>query len=340
MTKHSSIVKEAVGEKAIAVLSDLFHRTHLPKWVPAQRFRADHPEWIQVIDKLENTGLLIERSRDGKDYRVKLFALPLIAENSAGKLVLDMDRLFPVLQELYREHLSTSFTIADIASASKIDEERLRRMFVYMSDAHGWCGGWSNEFPFGNDATFVISEGVLAHAEFSELISQMYEWHFVNAKNKAPSWDSMSLRVTEGIGDGFFTQADISGVPAWYADLEPPMRAIIDEIDRSMRSDLLALPTMGIRTLVDLIMSEKGYAKGTFSQRLEQFTEEGWIPKKHKDVVAVVLDAGNASAHRAHFPNPDDLQTCVSVVKHLLEGVYVLRPKVDRLKGNTPQRES
>lgn len=337
--RHVEEVKKAVGENGIAVLSRIFEKTTPPIWVPALRFRADYPTLIPEIDKLENSGLLLEHSPDRAKYRVKLFALPLLALKHAILLLQDMDTLFPVLQRLYREHLTHPFALRELEEATSIDKARLRELFFYMLDAHNFWRGHSSEFPFGDEPSLSFSEGILTHKSFFDIITQVYEWNFVNIRKNVPTWEGLVQQINNGTGQGFFTDDDVSESPGWYEDLDATMKAVIGEVDTAMRAGLSALPTVGVRILLDLIMRDKGYASGPFKQRLEQFADAGFISGQHKNVLDIVLDTGSAAAHRAHFPSNEDLRTCADVVKHLLHAVYVLEPRAEKLRDNTPQRE-
>ncbi|WP_411268210.1 DUF4145 domain-containing protein [Ketobacter sp. GenoA1] len=59
---------------------------------------------------------------------------------------------------------------------------------------------------------------------------------------------------------------------------------------------------------------------------------------KMSEALSHVLDAGNASAHRAYFPSREDLMTCIELVKHLIHGIYILRSGVEKVAGNIPKR--
>ena len=336
---HVSKVKEAVGVEGIGVLSEIFNKTQLPSGVPVQRFRADHPKWIPAIDRVETSGVLLERIKNSTEYRVKLFALPLIGSQHATVLLQNMEKCFKVLKELYREQLNRAFAFHELLEATALPENVLREVLLYMLDAHGWWTGHSIDFPYDDKPSLTIGEASLTNDAFYNFIAQTYEWHFVNAEKNAPTWAGLLERINDSGRAGFFTVDDVEGRPAWYEGLDPTMKAVIGEIDKALRVGLSALPTVGIRTLIDSVMSDKGYASGTFTKRLEQFTEAGWLSQQYKDMLDIVLDMGNASAHRAYFPGDEDLRTCVEVVKHLLHGVYILRPRVDMVGNNTPRRK-
>lgn len=342
MLKHVDQVSEAIGPEGITVLKFLFNESDRGKSIPVQRFRADHPEWISTIDKLEVSQLFLERDQSTEaNYRIKVFALPLISSDAANNLLKGFDEVWSVLRELYKKDLSAPFSIQQISELSQSDKSWCKGLFSYMRDVHGWYSGMSLDFPYGDDSTVNLSEGVLKHKAFSDLISQVYEWNYVNASKHAPLWDVVSQRITNSNDyTGFFSPADAAGRPEWYDELDPIIKAVIDEVDRGLRAGLVSLPTMGLRTLIDITMSERGLVTGRFADRIQQFADNGWVTRKDKEVLEIVLDAGNASAHRAYFPNADDLSTCVEVVKHMLHGIYILRPKAERVKVNTPKKVS
>ncbi len=57
--------------------------------------------------------------------------------------------------------------------------------------------------------------------------------------------------------------------------------------------------------------------------------EGEFVTGQHAKLLGSILDAGHASAHCAYFPNETDLQTCILSIRHLMEGMYMLKPKVD-----------
>lgn len=319
--QYISEVKNALEQETLIILREVFQRSEITTGVPASRFRADHPDWMSPLDKLQNSELLLTRNREQTHYRVKVYALPLIEGSDAARLLHDMETIFRALKDLYRERLGSQVLLPELIEATGLDKNELCEAFYYMLDAHDWYGGYSNEFPFGKDPTLVISERVLTHVAFADILSQVYEWHFVNpSAHVSNPLDAMNPQARNE-GRGFFTQEDDTDQPSWYEALDDVMKAMISEVDVAMRAELSALPTMGLRTLIDRIISDKGFADGPFVERLSKFQAADFISGHHKELLAKVLDAGNASAHRAYFPGEEDLRTCAEVVKHLIQDI-------------------
>lgn len=95
---------------------------------------------------------------------------------------------------------------------------------------------------------------------------------------------------------------------------------------------------MGLRTLLELVILDHIGDQGSFNKNLKAFQDAGFMTKQQADVIAYVIDAGSAAAHRAYFPNLTDLTTCIDAVRYLMQGVYVLKPQMDAVATNTPKR--
>lgn len=353
MKKALRAAKAALGDRA-AVLSDLFRRSvGFPPGVASARYRADHPEWIEALNRLESDQLFLARSRDGTQYHIRAYALPLLGESHAKQLLAAMDALFLEFREIYREKLSAPIKVSEIFELAKerlgiADPELVREALYYMRDSHGVWQGVSNDFPQGDESTINISENVLRQKNFRSQLAQVYEWHILNPK-KAAQQQSASLVGAPGKrqprrGKAItkksspFLGRSKAALPEWYEKLQDTQKALIRELDQAIKNGMAALPTMGLRTLLELVMRDHIVDRGTFTGNLAAFEEAGFITKRQADLIDNVIDAGNAAAHRAYFPNHSDLTTCVDAVRHLMEGVYILKPKIDSVVRNTPKR--
>jgi len=142
-----------------------------------------------------------------------------------------------------------------------------------------------------------------------------------------------------GQSHGLFNGTNASNYPEWYEELDDKKKALLNEIDSSLRNDLSALPMMGLRALLESVMVERVGDDGGFEAKLKLFEKNGYVTSQHADIIRKVLDAGHASMHRTYFPSVGDLDTGAEVVKHLLHGIYVLHPKVQGVAANTPTRQ-
>lgn len=338
---HTQAVKESFGQDSVAALTALFKSTAgTPPSVAADRFRADNVRWLDILDDLEYQKGLIERGRDGKCYSLRCYALPLVEDEKADRLLELMQEMYFRLKGLYPERLSENLSLKIILDDIHGDyEEKLEALF-YLSEGHDVWSGKTIDFPYAENSTLVISESVLRHRDYMEVLGQYFEWHFINPKNEATNFHQILSSDKKGMVGGFFVHDGDPTIPEWYDHLDDVKKALIGEIDIAMRNSLSMLPTIGLRTLIETVMVEKIGDHGSFKEKLDRFHENGYATKRQVESLSKVLDAGNASAHRAYFPNEEDIRTCVEVAKHLLHGIYILDPKVSKLASNTPQRAS
>jgi hypothetical protein len=336
---HVDLVKGVIGSQAVEVLREMFESLKgEPPSVPVQRFRADHAESLNELDELENRHSLIERTSDGKEYLVRPYALPLIGTPQSLEVLNLMEEIYKQFPVLYREHLTQPLEVGILCCTTSGDKGLINEALYYLSKSHSVYSGMTTGFPYVPNATLCIAESVLTKKIIGEILSEYYEWHFVNPKSQVVSLESFGLDSEQG--DSLFFKSNIfEGKPDWYELLDDTKKALILEIDRAISNKLEALPTIGLRTLLETVMVEKIGDARTFHEKVKCFTKEGYVTPKMADALSHVLDAGNASAHRAYFPSKEDLTTCLELVKHLMHGIYILSPSVDKVAENTPKRE-
>jgi type I restriction enzyme M protein len=107
-------------------------------------------------------------------------------------------------------------------------------------------------------------------------------------------------------------------------------------------------PRCVVKLLVEMLEPYKGRVydpccgyindKGSFRENLKEFRKAGHVTDRDADLIEKVIDVGHASTHRAYFPNELDLRVCIDVVKHLMHGIYALKPKMDVVAKSTPKR--
>ena len=335
---HVDLVNDVIGSQAVEVLREMFeNRKGEPPSVPVQRFRADHAEWLNALDELENKHSLIERTRECKEYLIRPYALPLIGIPESQEILNLMGQIYQKFPELYREYLTQPLKSDVLCSDVSGDKDLINEALYYLSESHGVNSGMTTGFPYVSNSALCIAESVLTKKTIREVLSEYYEWHFVNPKSQVVSLESFDLDVEQN-NSIFFKSNTSTGKPDWYDLLDDTQKALILEIDIAMSNKLEALPTIGLRTLLETVMVEKIGDVRTFHEKVKCFTKEGYVTPKMADALSHVLDAGNASAHRAYFPSKEDLTTCVELVKHLMHGIYILNPKVAKVAENTPKR--
>jgi len=126
--------------------------------------------------------------------------------------------------------------------------------------------------------------------------------------------------------------------PTWWYTCPTEVRAVMDEVYKSLDANTRRLPMMGARTLVDMLMVEKAGDVGTFDDKLKKLEGLDYISPKNREVLFAALNVGHAAAHRGHAPSNDDVNAVMDIVENLLHAVYVLPGMAQRLREGTPQR--
>lgn len=126
--------------------------------------------------------------------------------------------------------------------------------------------------------------------------------------------------------------------PQWRYRLPHALRTIVEEVYAALDAGSRALPLMGARTLIDLLMEEKIGDIGGFQQKLKELERQGFISSKNREVLAAALDMGSAAAHRGFAPTVEDVHAVMDIVENLLQAVYILNAVAKRLRTATPRR--
>lgn len=122
---------------------------------------------------------------------------------------------------------------------------------------------------------------------------------------------------------------------------------LMQEVYSALGMKAHRLAAMGIRTIVDHIVTSNAGEGGTFKSKIERMREMGKISDMEVDVIYSVFDLGSATAHRGHMPSKADLNTMLDVAEGLLERLYVDPIRRERqiraaqeLKARIPKRPS
>lgn len=107
-----------------------------------------------------------------------------------------------------------------------------------------------------------------------------------------------------------------------------------------------ALAAMGVRAIVDFVVTSKVGDSGGFRAKLERMQQFGLITETQVDEIYAAFDAGSAAAHRGYNPSEDDVYTLLNITEVLLHQVYIAPVQRGRqveavaaLKARTPQRQ-
>ena len=113
---------------------------------------------------------------------------------------------------------------------------------------------------------------------------------------------------------------------------------LLEEIYSALHADNRRLATMGARTLLDMVMTDKVTDVGRFDQKLDALEKE-FITKKQREFLEAALDVGNAASHRGHRPTAKQLDQVMDIVENVIQQIYVLPSAAAELKKSTPPRK-
>ena len=129
--------------------------------------------------------------------------------------------------------------------------------------------------------------------------------------------------------------------PPWFEDLpDPTLRQISEEVYKSLQSESLYLATFGSRTLLDRLLVLIVGDQGNFEKGLNALVSEGKISQHERDILAPVLEAGHAAAHRGWAPAQQQIKTILDTVEGLVHRLLVLPKLTEELEEAVPGRKS
>lgn len=118
------------------------------------------------------------------------------------------------------------------------------------------------------------------------------------------------------------------------------------EVYEAYEKDLLILASVGIRTCFDIVSTSIGLNPNlTFTKKLEKLRDGGHITEKEKDNLAVLVEAGNASAHRGWSPHSEEVNILLNILENFIENTIIkpietkmLEETVATIKEKIPPR--
>ncbi len=75
---------------------------------------------------------------------------------------------------------------------------------------------------------------------------------------------------------------------------------------------------MGARAVIETAIVDKVGDNGSFKDNLQALQDAGHLSKTNRKYLEVALDAGSASAHRAHSPTDKQMNTVMDIAENLI----------------------
>lgn len=127
--------------------------------------------------------------------------------------------------------------------------------------------------------------------------------------------------------------------PQWLRSVPQPIRGVLDEVYVALANDLKRLATMGLRAVIERVAIERGCDGKTFKDKRDAMRANGLVGERDSDFLDAVFDAGSAVLHRDYDPTTETVETMLSIVTHLLDGLYHLDDAGKRVRDQTPPRK-
>lgn len=140
---------------------------------------------------------------------------------------------------------------------------------------------------------------------FSYYVESVKYWPSL-AKRTRPAW----LRET--------------GLDGVTGDVARNLYIVLTELYTALDGDLRMLAGIGIRTAFD-VASEALHVEPhlSFGQKLQTLVERNFISLTERGRLDVLVDAGNAAAHRGWRPDQSEITTLMDILEHFIETLLV-----------------
>lgn len=125
---------------------------------------------------------------------------------------------------------------------------------------------------------------------------------------------------------------------AFSGGVKQSLSSLLSEVYRALQNNMPRLAVMGVRAVLEVVMTDKVGDNRTFAKNLEKFTQEGYIGTKQVDLIMAVLDAGGAAIHRGYEPTSTDVISMVNLTEHVVESIYFHEESIRAVAKGVPPR--
>ncbi|MDE2402690.1 MAG: DUF4145 domain-containing protein [Burkholderiales bacterium] len=308
-------------------------------FVDAKRYRNEHIENRLAFERLAREGyILLERAGEQERYRVSLTAIVQLEQNDAARRILNVaERLWSAFQEHYRVALEGPITLKHLSDVLNVELPFLSRVHTYMRE----CSHTPYCFTTADTMyqSVTVCEEVRHFESFADCVHEMRVWQAdrINSPGNGLFGLSQVDLLTE-------CQSVVSArppvsIPGWVSKLPPHAQKLMGEVYIALDAQLLSLPAMGIRAVIDVVSANLlGTDLNSFDEKLEALRSRGSITTQQFISLTAVVDAGNAASHREFIPDRDDIQIMLDSLSHMLQSVYVMDEAANALSSKTPKR--
>jgi hypothetical protein len=133
--------------------------------------------------------------------------------------------------------------------------------------------------------------------------------------------------------------------PKWIKDdlfcesLPRELERLLSELYTTLQNNCIAAATMLIRSIMETVIIGKCGDHGSFQKNLDEFTKEGYVGVKQKELLSSLLDVGHAVTHRNYIPPKADVIDLVETLENVITTIYHQIPKLRKISSQVPSRK-
>jgi hypothetical protein len=130
--------------------------------------------------------------------------------------------------------------------------------------------------------------------------------------------------------------------PTWLADImtfDEKLHPLLKEIYTAANDEQFRLMAMGVRAALDHVMTRiLGGDVGSFDRKLKEMVKRDHLSNAQSKMLATVIDAGSAAAHRGYRPPRQLLEQMLAVMESVIRDHYVTGPMLETHRKMIPPR--
>jgi hypothetical protein len=304
-------------------------------YVASNIFRKRNFEKVQDVDLLVHRGFILDKNAR---YSVSVLCLPQIDSGIASKILDDANLLWKAYGAEFLNSDNDSAFLSTVAKAAGLGMGDAQRALHYMMQTN-WHRGHATPADGLYDSV-VIGEEVLRYESFSLYLAQLYKQQSDLNALTGPFGESSFMKLDESTPKTL-PVLNTAKLPVWVVELPEGLKELLKETFQAKEQGWNRLAAMGIRAMFDMVSTEALQVDaGGFKKKLEEMVREEHIALTQHENLNALVETGHAAAHRGFNPTPEMVDAMWGIAMNALESFFVLKPKAQKLMGDTPARTS
>lgn len=296
-------------------------------------FRADHPEFRQVMRRLSELRY-IDEDYSTQTYNLTVLGLKEVGCNECRKVLELGSLLLGVFHGHYKNRLTrkSNLPLKDIAARLGIERHELDFSIIMLSNLLSLTSSGYTTNLRTDDAWVLPSESVYDYETIDDVVAvyEGYRDRALNGSNDMPQLHPNLAQANKLITSPFGKDL-LEALPEKFHE-------ILKEIKIAYANNLTCLSVTGLRAVIDEFATDQVGDVGGFERKIAVMVEKKLLNDNQVDILKAALEVGHATAHRMHVPSDEECRQVLEIVMHLLREVYVLHPTARHLKDSAPPR--